>query len=46
VLVPGHLGGRRDVPVPFDAVREVRNDEIELSLTKDEVQALPQVRAR
>jgi len=46
VLVHGHLWGRRDVPVPFDAVREVRNDEIELSLTKDEVQALPQVRAR
>lgn len=46
VLEHGHLWGRRDVTIPIGAVSSVELDRIRLSLTKDEVAALPSVRVR
>jgi sporulation protein YlmC with PRC-barrel domain len=44
VLERGHLWGRREVTVPIGAVASVANDEVKLSLSRDEVGALPAVR--
>jgi sporulation protein YlmC with PRC-barrel domain len=41
VLERGHLWGRREVTVPIGAVASVQSDVVELSLSKDEVGALP-----
>ena|SRR5690242_9136434 len=46
VLERGHLWGKRDVTIPVDAVARVENDEVVLSLSHDEVAALPAVRVR
>ena len=43
VLERGHLWGRREVTIPIGAVAKVETDAITLSLTKDEVGALPEV---
>jgi uncharacterized protein YrrD len=44
VLERGHLWGARDVTIPVDSVASLSTDRITLSLTKDEVGALPSVR--
>jgi sporulation protein YlmC with PRC-barrel domain len=41
VLERGHLWGRRDVTIPIGGVARVETDVVTLSLTKDEVEALP-----
>jgi sporulation protein YlmC with PRC-barrel domain len=41
VLERGHLWGRREVTVPIGAVASVKSDVVELSLSKDEIGALP-----
>jgi sporulation protein YlmC with PRC-barrel domain len=41
VLERGHLWGRREVTVPIGAVENVASDEVKLSLSRDEVGALP-----
>jgi uncharacterized protein YrrD len=41
VLERGHLWGRREVTVPIGAVASVKSDVVTLSLSKDEVGALP-----
>lgn len=43
VLERGHLWGKRDVTIPIGAVAEVENDQVTLSLSKDDVGALPSV---
>lgn len=43
VLEQGHLWGRREVTIPIGAVARVETDAATLSLTKDEVAALPGV---
>jgi sporulation protein YlmC with PRC-barrel domain len=44
VLEHGHLWGRREVVIPTSAVARVENDEVTLTLSKDEVGALPSAR--
>jgi sporulation protein YlmC with PRC-barrel domain len=44
VLEHGHLWGRREVVIPTSAVARVETDEVTLSLSKDEVGALPSAR--
>lgn len=44
VLERGHLWGRREVTIPVSAVKTVETDAVTLSLTKDEVGALPSAR--
>ncbi len=44
VLERGHLWGTRDITIPIDAVEAIETDELRLSITKDEVSALPSVR--
>jgi sporulation protein YlmC with PRC-barrel domain len=44
VLERGHLWGKRDVTIPIGAIAKVENDQVTLSLSKDEVGALPSVR--
>lgn len=46
VLERGHLWGRREVTIPIGAVARVETDAIELSLTRDEIGALPEVRVQ
>ena len=46
VLERGHLWGRREVTIPIGAVATVETDAIALSLTRDEVGALPAVRVQ
>jgi PRC-barrel domain len=46
VLGRGHLGGRRDVTIPIDAVTHVETDSVTVRLTKEEVGALPAVPVR
>jgi sporulation protein YlmC with PRC-barrel domain len=41
VLERGHLWGRRDVTIPIGAVAKVETDSVTLSLSKDDVGALP-----
>lgn len=41
VLERGHLWGRREVTVPVGAVASVESDVVRLSLSKDEIGALP-----
>ena len=41
VLERGHLWGRREVTVPIGAVASVETDAVTLSLSKDEIGALP-----
>jgi sporulation protein YlmC with PRC-barrel domain len=43
VLEQGHLWGKRELTVPISAVAGIRSDEVELSLPKDQVGALPSV---
>jgi sporulation protein YlmC with PRC-barrel domain len=40
VLERGHLWGKREIVIPADCVAQVENDQVTLSLTKDEVGAL------
>ena len=40
VLERGHLWGRREIVIPAGAVASVKNDQVTLSVTKDEVGAL------
>jgi sporulation protein YlmC with PRC-barrel domain len=44
VLEHGHLWGRREVVIPTSAVARVETDEVALTLSKDEVGALPSAR--
>jgi hypothetical protein len=44
VLEHGHLWGRREVVIPASAVGRVDSDEVVLTLSKDEVGALPSAR--
>jgi sporulation protein YlmC with PRC-barrel domain len=44
VLEHGHLWGRRDVVIPASAVGRVASDEVVLTLSKDDVAALPSAR--
>jgi sporulation protein YlmC with PRC-barrel domain len=44
VLERGHLWGKREVTVPIGAVESIKTDAVTLSLTKDEIGALPTVR--
>jgi sporulation protein YlmC with PRC-barrel domain len=44
VLEHGHLWGRRDVVIPASAVGRVDTDDVVLTLSKDEVGALPSAR--
>ena len=44
VLEHGHLWGRREVVIPASAVARVETDEVTLTLSKDEVGALPSAR--
>ena len=44
VLEHGHLWGRREVVIPASAVARVDTDEVALTLSKDEVGALPSAR--
>ena len=46
VLEHGHLWGRREVVIPASAVDRVETDEVTLTLSKDEVGALPSTRVR
>jgi sporulation protein YlmC with PRC-barrel domain len=46
VLERGHLWRRRDVTIPVEAVKRIRTDSVELSLTPDEVAAPPSVPGR
>jgi hypothetical protein len=46
VLEQGHAWERRDVLIPIAAVARVETDEVTLTLTKDEVGALPPVAVR
>jgi sporulation protein YlmC with PRC-barrel domain len=46
VLERGHLWGRREVTVPIGAVSKVESDVVLLSLTTDEIGALPAHRVR
>ena len=46
VLERGHLWGRREVTIPIGAVAKVETDAVTLSLKKDEVGALPEVRVQ
>jgi sporulation protein YlmC with PRC-barrel domain len=43
LLQEGHLWGKKDVAVPISAVGEVIDDEVRLSLTKDQVRDLPPI---
>jgi len=43
VLERGHLWGRREITIPIGAVAKVETDDVTLSLTKDQVGALPEV---
>jgi len=42
VLQEGHLWGKKQVVIPIDAIRDVK-DGIQLSLTKEQVKGLPEV---
>jgi sporulation protein YlmC with PRC-barrel domain len=44
VLEHGHLWGTRDVTIPIDAVDTIETDELTLSISKEDVSALPAVR--
>jgi sporulation protein YlmC with PRC-barrel domain len=46
LLQRGHLWGARDVTIPIDAVESITTDCVTVSLSKDEVGALPSVRVR
>jgi sporulation protein YlmC with PRC-barrel domain len=44
VLERGHLWGKRDVTIPIGAIAKVENDQVTVSLSKDDVGTLPSVR--
>ncbi len=44
VLERGHLWRRRDITIPVTAVAELHTDKVRLSLSRDDVAALPTVR--
>jgi sporulation protein YlmC with PRC-barrel domain len=44
LLEHGHLWGKREITIPIGAVEKVETDAVTLTLTKDEVEALPAVR--
>jgi sporulation protein YlmC with PRC-barrel domain len=46
VLERGHLWGRREITIPVGAVGRVETDAVTLTLSKDEVEALPEVPVR
>jgi hypothetical protein len=46
VLERGHLWGRREVSIPVSAIARVSTDCVALTLSKDEVRALPAIRVR
>ncbi len=46
VLEHGHLWGKRELTVPISAVAGIKSDEVELSLSKDQVGALESVPVR
>ena len=43
VLAHGHLWGHREIAVPLAAVYEIADGTVELSLSKEEVEALPDI---
>ncbi len=46
LLEHGHLWGKREITVPIGAVGSIENDEVQLSLSKDQVGALESVPVR
>ena len=46
VLERGHLWGTRDVTIPIESVGTIETDTVTVTLSKDEVGALPAVKAR
>jgi hypothetical protein len=46
LLEQGHLWGKHEVTIPIDAVAEIRNDEVVLNLSKDDVERLEPVPVR
>lgn len=46
VVDHGHLFGHRDLVVPLDAIDGVANDNVTLSITRDEVRDLPRAQVR
>jgi sporulation protein YlmC with PRC-barrel domain len=44
ILERGHLWGRREITIPIGAVAKIETDAVTLSLSKDQVGALPSVR--
>jgi sporulation protein YlmC with PRC-barrel domain len=46
VLEHGHLWGKREVTIPIGAIESIENDQVSLSLTKDQVGELKAVRLR
>jgi sporulation protein YlmC with PRC-barrel domain len=46
VLEHGHLWGKRDVTIPISAVDTIANDEVRLTLTKDQVGEIKSVHVR
>jgi sporulation protein YlmC with PRC-barrel domain len=46
VLEHGHLWGKREVTIPIGAAAKIENDEVTLSLSKDEVEKLESVPLR
>jgi len=43
VMREGHLWGQRDVVIPVSAIKRMDDDEVELKLSKAEIEALPQI---
>jgi sporulation protein YlmC with PRC-barrel domain len=46
VLREGHFWGRRDVQIPVGSIQRIEERDVYLDLTKDQIEALPSVRAR
>jgi hypothetical protein len=42
-LRKGHLWGQREITIPMSAIRKIEADEVQLNLTKPEIEALPSV---
>jgi sporulation protein YlmC with PRC-barrel domain len=43
VMREGHLWGRREVLIPVSAITRMEDDEIKVSLNKEEIEALPEI---
>jgi sporulation protein YlmC with PRC-barrel domain len=43
ILEEGHLWGKKDVSIPVDQIKSIEADGVKLKLSKEEVEALPEV---